>query len=326
MDKKVILITCGDTAGIGPEVALRAVRAFETPPETAVLMVGPAAVWKNQGAALGLVPPSVTDANFNPADLPRVSVLDVPSSGTVEPGNPSEHSAKDAMNALETACDLIKSGRGHALVTMPVSKAQIRSTGAPFYGHTEFLAEKFNARTTMMLACSQMRFFLVTTHLAFRDVPKVLTVEKVLDTIRLTATYTSAFTGKPAPRLGLAALNPHASDSGAFGDEEEKILIPAAKAARSEGIDVEGPIPADTLARRMKYGEFDAAVALFHDQALIPLKMLDPMHGVNVTFGLPFPRTSPLHGTGFDISGLTAADWWSALESLKTALYLLRKK
>jgi 4-hydroxythreonine-4-phosphate dehydrogenase len=309
--EKTILITCGDPAGIGPEVAMRALAELAPTGDTAVLLVGPREVWESAAQRAGAKLP------------PRIGFAHIEAAGDIEPGTPSAAAARTAYAALERACEMLGSGKAHALVTMPVSKAAMLSAGLDFRGHTEYLAGRFGSKVVMMLAAGPMRYFLATTHLAMRDVPDALTTEGVLRTLERAHASLKILLEKDDPAIALCALNPHASDDGAFGDEEARVLEPAVRAAREAGIDAAGPLPADTVARLMNEGAFDGAAACFHDQALIALKAAHPGRGVNVTFGLPFVRTSPLHGVAYDAARSGRPDHASALEALRSACRLL---
>ena len=198
--------------------------------------------------------------------------------------------------------------------------------GYPFEGHTEFLAALADAPNVgMLMVGGGLRIMLATTHVALRELPKRLTTEKVLTAIRLTARVMADWFGRPEAAIGVAGLNPHAGDHGRFGDEEARIIAPAIARARRAGIRASGPWPADTLFHRAHVGEFDATVAIYHDQALIPIKLLAFGQAVNVTAGLPFVRTSVDHGTAYDIAGKGVADPGSLLEALSLATELANR-
>jgi len=195
------------------------------------------------------------------------------------------------------------------LVTAPISKAMWHAAGRAYPGHTELLAALTHTpEVRMMLVGSRLRVILVTAHMALSRVPAALSGERIVQTITIAAAHLSRFHGLARPRLAVAGLNPHAGENGAFGDEEGRIIVPAVRQAQSHGLAVDGPFPADTVFVRAVRGEFDGVICLYHDQGLIPLKLLSWEEGVNVTLGLPIVRTSPDHGTAFDIAGQGKAD------------------
>lgn len=231
-----------------------------------------------------------------------------------------------ALRAIEEAVRMVSSGEIDAIVTAPISKAAIHAAGSPFPGHTEMLRSLSRSPGVgMMLVGGGLRVSLVTIHEAYTAVPKLLTKERVVGMIEMTHGFLRQW-GIAEPRLALAALNPHAGEGGLFGDEEARILVPAVQAARDGGIAVEGPFPADTVFHLALEGQFDAVVALYHDQALIPIKTLDFHGGVNVTMGLPFVRTSPDHGTAYAIAGRGIARASSMRNALRLAMELAERR
>jgi 4-hydroxythreonine-4-phosphate dehydrogenase len=229
---------------------------------------------------------------------------------------------KAAYDFLCTAIDLTRAGAADGIVTAPLHKEGLRAAGLPYPGHTEILAERTGTQSYAMLLYSQgLAVAHVTLHMALRDVFHHLTRETVLDKIRLLDRMLHRLLGRK-PRLGVAALNPHASDGGMFGDEETTFIGPAVEAAASEGITVSGPWPCDTLFVRARKGEFDGVVAMYHDQGHIALKLLGPHHAVNISAGLPIVRTSVAHGTAYDIAGKGIADAKGMVEAAKVAAKL----
>jgi 4-hydroxythreonine-4-phosphate dehydrogenase len=308
-----LAVSTGDPAGIGLEVVLKAAHDPRLA-EHALVLVGDEALIRGAGQRLGLpVPwPTVTSA----AALPSGTCLFSP--GAVAApltelflARPSAASGRAAAAAVRVALELVKAGHADALVTAPLNKEALGLAGEPYPGHTELLATELAAPSTrMMLAGGPLRVALVTTHIALRDVAAALTLEGVRDTILTTSEALERDFGIAAPRIAVSALNPHASDGGRFGDEEARILIPAIEAARRAGAHVTGPHPADTLfakAARADAG-IDAVVAMYHDQGLIPVKLAAFGLCVNVTLGIPIVRTSPDHGTAYDIAGQGIAD------------------
>jgi 4-hydroxythreonine-4-phosphate dehydrogenase len=250
-----------------------------------------------------------------------------PSALTTEqrrPGKPTVAGARVAFESIRTAVELAQAGLVDAICTAPINKEWFDRAGVASTGHTEILAELTRAQhVRLMMAQGRLRVVLATTHLALRDVAAALSVEGLRDTIAITARHLTRWWGISRPRVAVAALNPHASDGGVYGDEEARILIPAIRRARAARIDVLGPVPADTLFSAVG-PRCDAVVAMYHDQGLIPVKQLDVHHAVNVTLGLPFIRTSPDHGTAYDLAGTGRADPRSMLSALELAVRLAR--
>jgi len=298
-ERLCIALTCGEPAGIGAEVALKALDGG-TPPGAEILLVGPRAVWER--AAELVERPSV---------LSRWLLHDVPLPAAPDWswGTPTLRSAQAAVSAVQVAARLALEGNVEALVTAPLTKEGLRAAGEPFPGHTELLEHLSGpgCRATMMLAGARLRVVLVTTHLPLAEVARAVTRQRVLDTLESANRGLREDLGISAPKIAVAALNPHAGEAGVIGREEEAEIEPAVRAARLSGIDAEGPFPADTLFFKAANGAFDAVVAMYHDQGLIPLKLLHFYDGVNVTLGLPIVRTSPDHGTAFDIAGQAVA-------------------
>ncbi|CAN5789402.1 4-hydroxythreonine-4-phosphate dehydrogenase PdxA [soil metagenome] len=232
-----------------------------------------------------------------------------------------------SVGALERGVALALAGDVDGLVTGPVSKPALHAAGARFPGQTEFLKERTGVAEVGMLMAAEssragvpLRILLVTTHLALRDVPAALTESRITSQLGLLQGSLQAGWGIASPRIALCALNPHASDGGLFGDEEARVMVPAVAALRARGLSVDGPFPADTVFHRMMRGDADAVAVPYHDVGMAVFKTLAFGSGVNVTIGLPFPRTSPDHGTAFDLAGTGRADPASALEALRLAV------
>ncbi len=296
-----LAVTLGDPRGIGPEI-VRA--ALATPLEAEVTVVGPE----------DLI-----------ADLPVTRKVGV---GRWEGGSgerPEDRArlmkaGKLAGHAIEAAARLARDGEVNAIVTAPIEKRACHLAGFSYPGHTEWLgALAGGVETAMMLASDRLRVVLVTTHIPLRDVPVVLTTDKVVRTGRITLAALQERFGIAAPRLALCALNPHAGEGGLFGDEDERILRPAATQ-----LGIAGPFPADTVFVRAMRGEFDAVLAPYHDVGMTAIKVASFGEGVNVTLGLPFARTSPDHGTAFDIAGQGKADARSMRKAMELAAAMAR--
>ena len=326
MTERPLALSMGDPAGIGPEIIVKAWSALrEAGPAFAVVGDYQAlAAASPQGASIlkRIGSPQEASAVFRDA-LP---VLDSPLSATVVAGQPSSSHAPHIVRWIETGAGLALSGAVAGLVTAPIAKAPLYEAGFAFPGHTEFLAELTAAAPypgtrgpVMMLAAPGLRTVLVTIHTPLAEVAANLSVEAVVRTCKVTAECLARDFGVEAPRLAVAGLNPHAGEAGAIGREEAEIIVPACERLRLEGIAAIGPRPADTLFHAEARAGYDAAVCMYHDQALIPVKMLDFWGGVNVTLGLPIVRTSPDHGTGYDIAGRGSARADSLIAAVRMA-------
>ncbi|CAN5916562.1 4-hydroxythreonine-4-phosphate dehydrogenase PdxA [soil metagenome] len=336
---KPIAITCGDPAGIGPEII---VKAFRDAPDitSGCFVAGDVATMR--AACLALASPgqlawpvAVLASAAEAADVPPrcIPVLQV-----VEPPPPivlgvvSAAAGRVAGDCVVWAARAALRGEIAAIVTAPLHKEALAAAGFPYPGHTELLQAEAAAHlglsisevpVRMMLANDELRTVLVSIHMSLRHAIEAVTIEGVLQTLRITHESLRTTLGR-APHIGVAGLNPHAGEGGLFGAEEQDIIEPALAAARAEGIDAHGPYAPDTVFMRaratpVRAGEFDVVVAMYHDQGLIPVKYLGVDKGVNVTLGLPLVRTSPDHGTAFDIAGTGRADASSLVEALRMA-------
>ncbi|WP_436355580.1 4-hydroxythreonine-4-phosphate dehydrogenase PdxA [Brevundimonas sp. CEF1] len=316
MTIRPLIVTMGDPAGVGPEIIARAwpVLATQPGPLAPVVpfaVIGDADVLAAQGAKMGVKVEQV----FSPSDAAAVfgraiPVLHAPAPAPVTPGQPDPHNAPAVADWIERAVDLTLSGEACGIVTAPIAKAPMYASGFRFPGHTEFIAEltadmPFSGTRgpVMMLTAKDLRACLVTIHVPIDQLPELITADRVMRVARVVHESMKRDFGIAAPRLALAALNPHAGEGGAIGLQEIEVLRPAAAALRAEGLNITDPLPADTLFHDEARARYDATVCLYHDQALIPVKTLDFWGGVNATLGLPIVRTSPDHGTGFDIAG-----------------------
>jgi 4-hydroxythreonine-4-phosphate dehydrogenase len=304
-----LAVALGDPAGIGPEIVAKAWMLRRERGIAPFFAVGDArsisAVW--DGPTIRISQPNEAIGQFDEA-LPIIEVEDA---GEILPGKPNTPGARCSLDSLELAAGLARSGAAGGLVTGPVSKAQLYSVGFVHPGQTEFIAERCGVaadNVAMMLAGPTLRTVPVTTHVALRDVPDLLTVDLIVSKIRATERGLIRNFGIARPRLAVAGLNPHAGEGGALGREEIEIVQPAIDIALAEGIDVIGPLPSDTMFHPRARERYDAAICLYHDQALIPLKALHFDEGVNMTLGLPIVRTAPDHGTAFEIAGRNCAD------------------
>lgn len=303
-----LAVTLGDPAGIGPEVTEKALATFlAEDPRADVTLVGPANIAEDMRLRLA---------------SPRVVVHGLAHfSGRI--GEPSAESGAVSLEALSTAMRMCKQNAADGIVTAPISKHALAMAGSADRGHTEILAREMSSGPTAMAFFSpRLRTVLVTVHVPLSAAIALLDIPSVVQTSVLFDRSLRAHAKIAEPRLALAALNPHAGEHGLLGTEEDRILTPAIAEARKLGVNLSGPHPADTLFKRAVDGEFDGVVALYHDQALIPMKLLGFGDAVNVTLGLSHPRTSPDHGTAFDIAGSGRADPSGMLSALRMAAEL----
>jgi 4-hydroxythreonine-4-phosphate dehydrogenase len=321
-----LLITLGDVAGIGPEVAVRAWQVPELHRLCRPVIVGDAGWLRRTLAALRLPGAVVEVADVraaapSPLCLPCLQATDQ-DLADVPVGQVSARAGRAAYDFLCRAIDLTLAQQAQGIVTLPLHKEGLRAAGLPYPGHTEILAERTGtARFGMMLYHEGLGVTHVTLHLALRDVFAQLHAEAVLEKIELTATILARLLRR-RPRVGVCGLNPHAGDGGLFGDEETRLIAPAVAEARRRGIDVSGPWPSDTLFARAHRGEFQGLVAMYHDQGHIPLKLLAGHRAVNISLGLPLIRTSVAHGTAYDIAGQGRADTAGLIEAVRVAALL----
>lgn len=330
-----IAITMGDPAGVGPEVIVGAWADLATHERCRPFVVGrpamlrrAAQVWQLPLRVVEIASPE--DAAPSPALLPCLAVGSIDADDT-PPGVAGALGGQAAYDALRAATDLALAGRIDAITTASLHKAALWAAGHHYPGHTELLAEwcgvsdfammLYLAHDATIRAAAGLAVVHVTLHNALRDVFAGLTAEGVIAKAHLADRFMHALKGS-RPKIGVCALNPHAGESGLFGDEETRIIAPAVEQARSQGLDIEGPYPADTLMIRARDGEFDAVVAMYHDQGHIALKLLGMHRAVNVTLGLPIIRTSVAHGTAFDLAWQRKANPASMVEALRVAAML----
>jgi 4-hydroxythreonine-4-phosphate dehydrogenase len=327
---KPLALTMGDPAGIGGELSLKAWLALRRGGLKLVALDDPARL-ERLAAAMGLAVPvrvvdSVAEAGAVFADA--LPVLPVRLAAAPVAGRPDAANAGAVVASIEQATRLALAGEAGGVVTNPINKAALYQAGFAYPGHTEFLAYLTGAtgQQIMMLASPMLRVVPVTVHASLRDSIAMLTTEMIVAASRTTAAALRRDFGIEAPRLAVAGLNPHAGEQGALGSEEALLIEPAIDALRADGIDVSGPWPPDTMFTAAARARYDVAICMYHDQALIPLKTLDMDHGVNVTLGLPIVRTSPDHGTAFDIAGQGVAEATSLLAALELAGMLAARR
>ncbi len=333
MDKPVIAITLGDPGGVGPEVVVKALARSDVGDALRPFVVGDAEVLGRTADRLGLsLRFAVVESPEEAEESEAIPVFGEGAAGRENPGERPDYAlggvspenGRAAHAWIVEAARLALARRVDAICTAPISKEAMFSAGFDLPGHTELLAELCGGRPVrMMLEGGGLRVALQTIHVALAAVPGLLSTESILETLHIAGEWGRRHVGRE-PRVAVCGLNPHAGEGGAFGREEQEIIRPAVQAAVQAGIDASGPYSADTVFHRAREGEFDLILAMYHDQALIPVKTLDFHGGVNVTLGLPIIRTSPDHGTGFDIAGRGAANESSMVCALLRAAELAR--
>lgn len=316
-ESRPLALTMGDPAGIGPEITAGAWRSLhESSLRFAVL--GDAALIARSG-----VPVREIDTIGQTADVfaHAVPVLPIPLAAPAIAGEPDSRNAGAITTSIARAVELARNGQAGAVVTNPISKIVLKKAGFAYPGHTEYLAALCNVpgREVMMLACPELRVVPITIHVGLRRALDELTTEGIMTATRTTHAALIRDFGIAAPRIAMAGLNPHAGEDGSMGTEEQTIITPAMKTLRAEGMDITGPWPPDTMFTPPARARYDVAMCMYHDQALIPLKTIDMANGVNTTLGLPIIRTSPDHGTAFDIAGRGVADPASLVAALDMA-------
>ncbi len=321
-----IAVSAGDPLGIGPEVIVKALADEGLRSQARFLIYGDEAPLLRAADRAGITPFWRSPAHDGPGcSLVEVRALpDDPHAPT--PSAPTAAGGAASFAYLDAAITAAGAGAADGIVTAPISKEAWHLAGIDFPGHTEVLARRFEApRSAMLFVGPTLRVILVTIHVALRDVPRLVTRQRVFDAIDLGAQACRQL-GIASPRVAVAGLNPHAGEGGLFGDEDKRQIAPAVEEARAAGIDATGPHPGDAVFLAAAQGKHDLVVAMYHDQGLIPVKLLDRDRAVNVTAGLPIVRTSPAHGTAFDIAGRNLASPASMAEALRLAVRMARGK
>ncbi|QMU56355.1 MAG: 4-hydroxythreonine-4-phosphate dehydrogenase PdxA [Candidatus Mycalebacterium zealandia] len=313
-DKPKIAVTLGDPCGISPEIVAKVVSSEETRRICEPVVFGGEEIFSK---ACELV-----SARKN-----GIEVVDCegPSFDDLHPGEIDSEAGRQSLLAIEKAVEYANSGRVDAVVTAPINKKAIQLAGSPYPGHTEMLRDLTGAENAvMMFESGDFRVALVTVHCALKDVPSLVTEDSVFNTVSVCASALEDRFGIESPKFVVCGLNPHAGENGEFGSEEIEHIAPAVVRASAAGVDISGPLPADSVFYGAVEGRWDAVIAMYHDQGLAPFKMLSFYRGVNITLGLPIVRTSPDHGTAFDIAWSGVADPRSMQEAVKTAVRLVR--
>ncbi len=325
-----IAITMGCPAGIGPEIIIKALSSLQI--DTPVIVIGDINILKRAKKLLSIdieikALEKVTELSAHKKNqINCLSVTDL-SSEKVPFGMPTELTGSASFSYITEGIKLCQKGLLSALVTAPISKIGLKKAGIDFPGHTEILAHMTGTKNyIMMMAGKKLKVTLVTIHCPLKDVPNLINENKVLDTIKITHASLKKDFGIKRPKLALCGLNPHAGENGMFGTEEIEILDPACNRAKEMGIDIKGPLPPDTVFFYALKGNYDAVICLYHDQGLIPFKLLHFEDGVNVTLGLPIVRTSVDHGTAYDIAGTGKAKPDSLLSAIDLAALISKNR
>jgi 4-hydroxythreonine-4-phosphate dehydrogenase len=330
-NRPIIGITMGDPVGIGPEIILKALSHPSLYQLCRPLVLGDVHVMtgENQRMGTGLTmrhieSPDRGHYQCGEIDIVGLSNLD---NSQLRPGHPTQETGRAMVTYITQGAHWVMEGLIGALTTCPINKMAMHTAGFDFEGHTELLAkETKTSEYVMMLAGTRLRVALVTIHLPLAEVSRNLTTDGILKTISITDRALKESFGIPRPRLSVAALNPHGGEKGLFGDEEGRIISPAIQKATQAGIDVAGPFPPDTIFYWALKGRWDAVIAMYHDQGLIPFKMVHFQDGVNTTLGLPILRTSVDHGTAYDIVGTGKADPGSLIAAIRMAAHMAKKR
>lgn len=321
---KKLALTMGDPGGVGPEIIVKALYCAEIRDYSAPAVIGDR-VPIEEAVRLLNIPLEIRIIKSPRESSPAVGSIELIDMGITKKfrrGEPTEEGGRACVSYIKKAVELALNGQVAGIVTAPISKEALKMAGYEWPGHTEMLAELTKTKDyAMVLTGGPLKVILVTIHTALKDVPPLIKKDRVLKTLRL-AKKACGMLGIENPRIGVAGLNPHAGEGGLFGDEEAKEIIPAIKDAQREGIPVSGPHPPDTIFHNAYKGDFDMVVCMYHDQGLIPLKMIAFDEGVNVTIGLPIIRTSPAHGTAYDIAWKGIANPSSMVEAIKMAAVL----
>ena len=327
--RPTLALTLGDPNGIGPEIVLRAAREASLSGLADLVAVGPARVLEAQAEALGLGPVHRVTSFAASRQPGALAVLDTGGDGYTW-GRTTEGGGRHALEAVARACDACLDGEAHGMVTAPLSKEAIALAGADFPGHTEFLQRRTLADDVVMVLAASLprgplRVALATIHEPVRRVADLVTRERLATVLSTLHRGLRERLGVERPRIAVLGLNPHAGDGGVIGKEDLRTVAPAIEEARAGGIDASGPFPADAFFGRGSWARVDAVLAMYHDQGLAPFKALAMGGGVNLTLGLPIVRTSPDHGTAFDIAGRGVADASSFAEAVRLAAEIAQR-
>jgi 4-hydroxythreonine-4-phosphate dehydrogenase len=331
LERPLLAITLGDPAGIGPEVILKALKDESVYVNARPLVVGDSRVLARAQAWVGgtpLILETVSDPDQGSYVPGTLTLLDLQNAdpAAIPPGQISAAAGKAAVEYVFAACDLATAGKVDAVVTAPLNKEAMHLGGYKYPGHTELLTDRTGAtKVSMLLVGPKLRVVHVSTHVSLQEAILRVTTARVREVIQI-AQESCVALGIANPRIAIAGLNPHASESGLFGNEEAVAVVPAIAAARADGLNVSDPMPPDTIFLRAVKGEYDIVVAMYHDQGHIPMKLLAFDSGVNVSMGLPIIRTSVDHGTAFDIAGSGKASSESMIAAIDVAVQMARAR
>ena len=344
MTKPLIGITMGDPGGVGPEIVLKAIISSEFENSADFLIIGTEHTLQKAGEICGLSLDFMSNQNENCADSKEFKIIS--STNKSKTGSsrtfflpvdnldhvafqqckPTAANGKASIEYIFRGVDLALEGTIAGLVTAPINKEAIKAGGFDYPGHTELLKERTNSKKVVMLMVGdKLRVAFVTSHVALKDVPKLINIEGIVSTITIANEGLKKFFKLENPRIAVCGLNPHSGEAGRFGDEELNIIIPAINEAKSKGINCTGPVPPDVVFFQARKGEYDAVIALYHDQGAIPLKLLAFETGVNITLGIPIIRVSPDHGTAYDIAWKGVANPDSMIEAIKHTIMMAEK-
>ncbi len=331
--KASLALTIGEPGGIGPDITALAWLAFRADPRLTFFLIGDSAYLSERFSRLDIAVPVqeiATPAEAHGVFPTALPVIDLPFTAKPETGRFSAETAGTVIRAIDMAVDMALKGDVAAIVTNPIQKEALYAAGFSHQGHTDYLAHLaeshgHQAEPVMMLCAADLRAIPVTVHIALTEVPRQLTGDLIIRQARVVAHDLARRFGIAAPRLAFTGLNPHAGENGAMGQEEQTIITPALAALRAEGLDVQGPLPADTAFHAEARAQYDAILCMYHDQALIPVKTLDFHGGVNCTLGLPFIRTSPDHGTALSLAGTGKANPKSLMAAISLAAEIARR-
>lgn len=327
--KLLIGITMGDPCGIGPEIILKSLKSPAVRKIANYVIIGSKNVFDQAASTLKIplkyrIISHIAEIENTNQPVSLLSINDFKSS-LMKQKKPTAEGGELSVQCVIRGINLARSGHIDALVTAPICKEAIHLGGYGYPGHTEMLKIFSGAeRVVMLMVGGKLRVAFVTTHIALKDVPQSITTEDVLGTIIMSNNNLKQYFGLKEPRIAVCGLNPHAGEEGIFGDEERKVIIPAVEKAKKKGILCDGPVSADTIYYKALKGAYDVVVAIYHDQGAIPLKLHAFETGVNITLGIPFVRTSPDHGTAYDIAGKGIANPHSMMEAIKTAVKMAK--
>ena len=325
-NRPIVGITMGDPVGIGPELICLALNHRHVYDVARPLVIGDVQVLE-KAKLITKSSSLIATVNSPGAASYKPGCIEVLNRSHIEPetliwGQPTEGTGKAMEHYIIVAIDMALNGDIGAIVTCPINKTALKLAGSRFHGHTELLARRTGTtKYAMMMAGDRLRVVLVTIHISLKQVSQSLTIENIMSTIETTDDSLKERFGLERPKIAVAGLNPHAGESGMFGDEEVRLIEPAVSLSKKNGIDVSGPYPPDTVFLNAMNGQFDAVVCMYHDQGLIPFKMIHFSDGVNTTLGLPIIRTSVDHGTAYDIAGKGVADPGSLIQAIKMAAF-----